>query len=306
MKKVDKRVEDNKNDLGYLVIYRITLILIGLLILISFYFGFRIYIGDWFQIPTNSMYPTLIPGDRVIVNKLIAGARVYDEFNFEEGARLVSHRTTGIRGVKHNDIVIFNCPIDRLGERIQFEINYVYCKRCIALPGDTISIINGNFRNNNFNGVLGDEINQKKLSQTPSSSIQSKALIAMPYDSKNYSWTIKDLGPLFVPKMGSELIVDSISYKPYKMVIEFESGKRISTTNNGNVLLGDSIITKYIFTKNYYFMCGDNVLNSIDSRYWGFVPEDFIIGVVSHIIYSRDKKTNKFKKDRLLKKVTTF
>ena len=52
---------------------------------------------------------------------------------------------------------------------------------------------------------------------------------------------------------------------------------------------------------DYYMMLGDNRDKSADSRYWGFVPEEFIVGVVTRITYSRDRESGEFRWDRLLK-----
>ncbi len=284
------------------IINRILYTLNFIILMIGCYFGGRAYVGDWFIIPTSSMEPTLIPGDEIIVNKLIAGARIYDEFDFGEGVPMKSHRTKGIRNIEHNDVVVFNCPISKKERKIEFEINYVYCKRCVGLPGDSISIKNGFFKNNNFEGVLGNFENQKRLSETPDSMV-GRPLEALPYDKENYGWTIKEFGPLYIPKKGDTLAITKENFKPYRLAINFETGKKSKLTSEGKIVIGDSIIHQYTFQRNYYFMCGDNVMNSNDSRYWGFVPEEFVIGVVSHILYSRDRYTHDFRHSRWVKSV---
>lgn len=92
----------------------------------------RAFLFDFFSIPTYSMYPTLKPGDEVIVNRLLMGARIYEDFHFDKkGIELKSWRTKGIRSIRHNDIVVFNFP--HHDWKISFIINHVYCKRVIAL-----------------------------------------------------------------------------------------------------------------------------------------------------------------------------
>ena len=86
----------------------------------------RAFLFDQFVIPTNSMNPTLLPGDRVIVDKTIMGARIYSNFEFNpEGGELHSWHTRGLRSLKHNDIVVFNFPHHNW--RVSFVINNVYC-----------------------------------------------------------------------------------------------------------------------------------------------------------------------------------
>ena len=246
---------------------------------------------------------TLIPGDYVIVNKLIAGARIYDRLDFKDGDPLECHRTKGFRKVEHNDIVIFNFPINRSKYKIEFKINYVYGKRCIGLPGDTVEIRNGYFKNNNYDGIFGVEEEQRRLSETPDSLIANTVIHAFPFDFRHYGWTIKEFGPLYVPQKGGLVMLDTINFQLYRLVIEYETGEKLRVNAQRQLTLGGNPIDSYIFQGDYYFFCGDQVLNSNDSRYWGFVPEEFIVGVVTRITYSRDKESGDLRWDRLLKGV---
>ena len=81
-----------------------------------------------------------------------------------------------------------------------------------------------------------------------------------------------------------------------------ETGKQLAL-DAGGLRLGGEPIDSYVFRGDYYFFCGDRVLDSNDSRYWGFVPEEFIVGVVTRITYSRDRESGEFRWDRLLKGV---
>ena len=117
------------------------------------YFLCRIFIADQFVIPSDSMYPTLQVGDRVWVNKLVAGARIYNDIDSASSSTLQSWRTRGLRRIERNDILIFNYPIN--DNKIAFKINYVYAKRCVALPGDSISAVNGYYKNSNDDGIVG-------------------------------------------------------------------------------------------------------------------------------------------------------
>ena len=274
---------------------------IGIGVLIGLFIALRVYVVDQFVIPTDSMRPTLIPGDYVIVNKLIAGARIYDRLDVGEGDRLECHRTKGLRKVEHNDIVIFNFPINRRKYKMEFKINYVYAKRCIGLPGDTVRIRNGYFRNSNYDGVLGVEEEQRRLSETPDSLIADNVLHAFPFDFRHYGWTVKEFGPLYVPRAGGQVMLDTVNFQLYRLVIEYETGEKLRVDAQRRLTLGGKPIDSYTFQGDYYFFCGDQVLNSNDSRYWGFVPEEFIVGVVTRITYSRDRESGEFRWDRLLK-----
>ena len=71
----------------------------------------------------------------------------------------------------------------------------------------------------------------------------------------------------------------------------------------GYALTDGKPITHHQFAHDYYFMAGDNVMNSNDSRYWGLVPEEFIIGVATHIFYSKDNDSESIRKERFMKKI---
>ena len=96
--------------------------------------------------------------------------------------------------------------------------------------------------------------------------------------------------------------MDSMTFTLYHKLIKWEQKKEV-TEQNGKVLLGDSIIYEYTFKENYYFTAGDNGLNSRDSRYWGPVPEPFIVGVATRIWKSIDTYTGKWRGDRFLKEI---
>ena len=264
----------------------------------------RAFLVDQFIIPTESMEPTLMPGDRVIVNKAIMGARIYSDFHFnQEGIELKSWRTRGLRRLQHNDIVVFNFP--KHDDKINFVINHVYAKRCVALPGDTISIVNGRYVNNNYEGTLGLESEQTRLANISDSIIDPSVLYTFPYDAQplsplppwgggpRYCWTIKEMGPLYVPRKGDRIRITPKEANLYRHILEWETGKEMPSDT----------IAYHTFQHNYYYLCGDNVLNSCDARYWGFVPEEYIVGIVTHITYSINSYTGKRRKERTLKHV---
>lgn len=268
------------------------------LLLVASYFFCRIFVVDQFVIPSDSMYPILQVGDRVWVNKLVMGARIYDDLDSASSSTLYSWRTRGMRRVERNDILIFNYPNN--DNRIAFKINYVYAKRCVALPGDSISAVDGYYRNSNWTGVLGNKHAQDYLNSIPDDKLDEWIKYTIPYDHR-YPWNIRNFGPIYVPRKGDVMRLDANALLFYAKILEFESGKKYSLSTDGKVLADGEPIEYHIFTHNYYFTVGDNVMNSCDSRYWGFVPEEYIVGVVGFIPYSMDKDTGKINKDRIFK-----
>jgi len=257
----------------------------------------RAFLADQFVIPTCSMSPTLIPGDRVWVVKPIIGPRLYTDFSFDSnGGELRSMRLRGLRPVRLNDIVVFNFP--HHDGRISFVINNVYCKRVLALPGDTISIRGGRYANSNSDAVLGLRSAQSLLASTPDSAIGEWRMRAMPYDGSAF-WTMREFGPMYVPRKGDVIRVTPKEASLYGMLLEWETGSKLTTDNeSGKVYADGKELRRHRFTHDYYFMGGDNVIDSNDSRYWGLVPEEYIVGVVKLIWKSIDPDTGESRKER--------
>lgn len=262
----------------------------------------KTFIFDQFVTPTESMIPTLIPGDRIIVDKTIIGSRIYSDFNFrEEGGVLKSWRTRGRRSVMPNDIVVFNFP--HHDGKINFVINNVYAKRCIGIPGDSVSIIDGFFRNNNHPDPIGLQQVQEDFHNMQDSIFPTEVFLAFPWDT-HMPWTIKNFGPLYLPRKGDYIKLTAKEGCVYKMILEWETEKFITFDWDKDKVYADgNQMENHVFTHSYYFMCGDNVTNSNDSRYWGPVPEEYIVGVVSIIPYSINKLTDKYCKERFLRHV---
>ena len=120
--------------------------------------------------------------------------------------------------------------------------------------------------------------------------------------SKRLGWTIKEFGPLPVPAKGQVVSLDSISILFYQHIIRYEQKKELSLRDK-LIYLGDSLIREYRFKENYYFVSGDNMENSRDSRYWGLLPESYIVGKATRIWKSKDPADGHIRWDRVFKKI---
>lgn len=271
----------------------------GIVILcVAIHYGWRALVADTFIVPSDSMSPTLLPGDKVRVNKRIFGARLYTSLDFTDG-QMESIRTRGRRGLRHNDIVVFNFPVNDRGH-IAFKMNYVYVKRVMALPGDSISFVHSRPVNNRYEGTLGLPEAQKQLEETPDSLIPWGAMRNILMERAVLGYTLKDIPPVYVPRKGDILQLDDWrKVEIYRRAIEWETGRALSwDCEQEQCLLGGKPLAYFRFRKNYYFVCGDRACDSKDSRYWGFVPEEYIVGVVDCVVDSHNPVTGRERKER--------
>lgn len=117
-----------------------------------------------FTIPSDSMAPTLQAGDRILVNKWIMGARIFNIWDALEGKEVKIHRLPGVGKVKRNDVLVFNFPYPAKKDSLAMDVMLYYVKRCIALPGDTLEIRNGFYRIRGTEEELGNIAAQRRIS----------------------------------------------------------------------------------------------------------------------------------------------
>lgn len=105
---------------------------------------------------------------------------------------------------------------------------------------------------------------------------------------KKFGWTVDAFGPLYIPKAGDVITLDEKNYKLYDRAIRVYEHNPTFEMRDGKFYNNGQEITTYTFQQNYYFMMGDNRHNSADSRFWGFVPEDHVVGKALFIWMSWD------------------
>ena len=303
--------------------------------------------------------------------------------SFSEAVKWPYHRLRGLRGIERNDVVVFNFPAGdtvllenqnvtyydvlrgyqesfgmeegrkRLAEKYTIISRPVdkrenYIKRCVAIPGDTLEIVNRQVR---INGAAQEPIpgvQHRYIVQVSSPLSQyaidnlgiteytgngsayemfiteeiaeklkslNNVISVRPYiHSPNTDvfpqwdeprWSPDNYGPIWIPKKGATVELTAENLPLYRRIIETYEGHKLDVRDNV-IYIDGAPADSYTFAMDYYWMMGDNRHNSADSRFWGFVPEDHIVGKASFVWLSLDANKSvpsNIRWNRLFKKV---
>jgi signal peptidase I len=123
-------------------------------------------------------------------------------------------------------------------------------------------------------------------------------------------WSRDNYGPILIPKKGLTIKLSPNNLLLYKRCIEAYERHSVAIDSNGAIMIDGEAKDTYTFAMDYYFMMGDNRHNSADSRYWGFVPEDHVVGKPVLLWLSLDKDkglfSGKIRWHRMFRKVTKW
>ncbi|TDY11523.1 signal peptidase I [Meridianimaribacter flavus] len=310
-----------------------------------------------FTIPTSSLEKTLLVGDFLFVSKVHYGARtpmttlatpmVHDTIpvakikSYIPKFEMPYFRLPGFQKIKRNDIVVFNWPVDTMKNMRHTDKFYYkpidkrtnYVKRCVGIPGDSLSLkdgyvyINGKpndlpdraklqfsyeitFKRNLHPNDIISLLNRYDITDGPGyGRTQGSYLIPAATDEAiarlknhpevasvvplknedgvrdagifpsnvNYNWNNDYFGSLYIPEKGKTIELTLENLPLYKRIITAYEGHKLSVNGN-QIIIDDQPTTSYTFAQDYYWMMGDNRHNSQDSRVWGFVPFDHVVG----------------------------
>lgn len=237
----------------------------------------KLFVIDAYRIPSSSMENTLQIGDFLLVNKLAYGLHTPRHIPFT-ATSFPSFTLSLFRSVRRGDVIVFEFPGNK-NEVAPSEFVY-YIKRCIGLPGDTVEIRSGKVLVNGIeisfpsHGIRTSHPTDKTLRRNSELFPTGSA-----FSDINY-------GPIVVPQKGDTIKIDPSSLSRWQIFIKREG--HTLRINNDTMIIDGTASSTYCVQKNYYFVLGDNRDNSIDSRYWGFVPGDHLIGEALLIYWSWD------------------
>lgn len=148
--------------------------------------------------------------------------------------------------------------------------------------------------------ALGNVVAMNKMA------LDQPSISMFPHNVERYPWSEDMYGPLWVPRKGATVALTLDNLPLYERIIDVYENHDLSV-ENGVIYIDGKAADSYTFEMNYYFMMGDNRHNSADSRYWGFVPEDHIVGRASFVWLSLDKERSlfngKIRFDRMFRKI---
>lgn len=242
-------------------------------------FFIKVFLFEAYRIPTGSMENTLLVGDFLLVTKFTYGPTTPRNIPFTN-IRLPYFKIPGFKSPKVGDVIVFDFP----GERDEVESAEVlnYIKRCVGLPGDTIKIINRVLYNNSK--IIPNPPQSKFITELQPAGRSNPRIFP-----KGSGWNEDNYGPIRIPKEGDIIKIDSSNYDSWETFVMRE-GHNIRKGENNKIYVDNKELTdgEYRVERDYLFMMGDNRNNSLDARFWGFMPMENVVGEAFMLYWSWD------------------
>jgi signal peptidase I len=228
-----------------------------------------------FKVPTSSMEDTVTAGDFLFVNKFIYGGSTPYTIPLTS-IRIPHFRVPGFREIRYGDVIVFDWPGSR--DQVKKPKQVWYLKRCVGLPGDTIQIVQ---REVYVNGRKQENPSHGKFLRAKGVPAGYQNPDIFPRGSR---FNEDNYGPIAVPRKGSILPLDAAGFPAWEVFIRRE-GHTVSLTGGG-ILIDGRPAAEYEVERDYIFAMGDNRDDSRDSRFWGFVPVEDVVGTPMIVFWS--------------------
>lgn len=228
-----------------------------------------------FMVPTGSMENEVMAGDLLFVNKFIYGGTSPRNIPFTN-VRLPWFRVPGFRDVERGDVIVFVFPGYR--DEVEPEEFTFYLKRCVGLPGDTVRVIDRVLYVNGEQFPLPRNLKFNRHNILPRGEGMEGIF------PKGASWNEDNYGPLVVPKKGMTIQLNASNVAQWEVFIKREGHQ--AQLVDGKVMIDGKEASEYVVERDYLFGMGDNRDNSLDSRYWGFIPKENLVGTPLIVYWS--------------------
>lgn len=300
---------------------------------VTFVIIFRNLFFGFFVVPTGSMEDEVMAGEYIVASNLHYGPRLpmtlgvpllnipIKIFNFPY------YRLPGFSSIQRGDVVVFNLP----AEEAPVDYKTPYLKRLIGMPGDSLRIVDKkvlinnkalpqkdkmqqmwNIKYNDGNNVVSESMTQAEAQAmvqkgyidavTPYILDQNQTLPDQIFP-KGRPWNQHQYGPIWIPKAGKTVTLTEENWPLYYRIITNYEGHQAQNLGNGQFEIDGVKTNRYTFKMNYYWMMGDNRDDSLDSRFWGFVPENHIVAKALFVLFSFDLKEKWFRFDHFFRMI---
>lgn len=236
----------------------------------------KIFVVEAFHIPSASMERSLLAGDFVLVNKSVYSSGPPHSPPFA-GAGIPPFQLPGVRSPRRGDVIVFRFPGDR--DQVFPTEPSDFVKRCVAVAGDTVQIIRSVLY---VNGKVFPRLETIGHDLLLPESFRDERMfpVGAAFNRDSY-------GPVVVPKQRDLIPLNRRTIHQWEIFIRRE-GHSVDVGADGAVAIDGVVRQEYSVERNYVFVMGDNRDNSLDSRFWGFLPEENIVGEAMIVYWSLD------------------
>jgi signal peptidase I len=269
-KKEDKKVAQPVQKDKFLYFLREMGFVLGI------FFILHSFVVAGFEVPTGSMENEIMAGDWLLANKFVYGGTTPKTIPLTD-IRIPSFKLPSLWKVERNDVMVFEHPGYR--DEVEAAKFAYFSKRCIAVAGDTLQIVNRVvYVNGNVISVPRNFLLDNPGTILPAGYADPRIFPkGAPFNEDNY-------GPIVIPKKGEVINITADNYERWGTFIKRE--KHSFEFLDGKSFIDGKEQCNYTVERDYIFGMGDHRDNSLDSRYWGFIPAESVIGTPIVVYWS--------------------